>query len=50
MIHHAARFRGGYNAKGLSCVSGDRDHRLFEAGGTLESAQAMAAHEIPRTT
>lgn len=23
---------------------------VFEAGGTLENAQAMAAHESPRTT
>ena len=27
-----------------------RHHRLTEAGGTLENAQAMAAHESPRTT
>jgi integrase/recombinase XerD len=27
-----------------------RYHRVSRAGGTLEDAQAMAAHESPRTT
>jgi hypothetical protein len=34
----------------FSYVSGNRDHRLSRNRGTLESAQAMAAHESPRTT
>jgi hypothetical protein len=34
----------------LSYVSGNRHNRYLEAGGTLENAQAMAAHESPRTT
>jgi site-specific recombinase XerC len=34
----------------LPYVPCDRNHCLPEAGGTLENAQAMAAHESPRTT
>jgi hypothetical protein len=34
----------------LPHVPRDRHHGLLEAGGTLENAQVMAAHESPRTT
>jgi hypothetical protein len=34
----------------LPYVSGSRDYPYLEVGGTLETAQAMAAHESPRTT
>ena len=35
---------------GLPHLPGDRNHRHPEAGGTLENAQTMAAHESPRRT
>jgi len=31
-------------------LSRHRHHRLLENGGTIENAQAIAAHESPRTT
>ena len=34
----------------LPRVPRDRHHRLSRGRGTLENAQAMAAHESPRTT
>ena len=34
----------------MSHLPGDRHHWFLEAGGSLENAQAMAAHESPRTT
>jgi len=34
----------------LPCVPRDRITAYLEAGGTLENAQAMAAHESPRAT
>jgi integrase len=42
---HAAKFSSGchtFRATGITAY--------LEAGGTLENAQAMAAHENPRTT
>jgi hypothetical protein len=47
----SAHRRGRLEGKaGLPRVSRDRHHRLPRCRGTLENAQAMAAHESPRTT
>ena len=35
---------------GTHVLPGDRHHGLSRNGGTLEHAQAIAAHESPRTT
>jgi hypothetical protein len=34
----------------LSYVADNRDHRLSRSRGTLENAQAVAAHKSPRVT
>ena len=48
MIHRRAE--SGSTPDRLPYVSRHRDHGLSRTGGTLENAQAMAAHESPRTT
>jgi hypothetical protein len=45
-----ARPRPGSGTASTARVPGDRYTGYLERGGTLENAQAMAAHESPRTS
>lgn len=50
MVHRRTAEAGLKGKFGCHVVPRDWQHRLPRGGRTLENAQAMAAHESPRTT